>query len=156
MILKAKDHPPEPLEDSVRAWLGPISGVGLSDLGGLTQFGVFLDRLNPGARSSDRHWHENEDEFLYVLQGTPTLVDDDGAHDLAPGDACTWKAGHANAHHVVNRSTAPCLYLIVGTRAETDKVHYADIDKLYIRDADGTEHHLKRDGTPYVAANEGD
>jgi len=155
MILRGKDHPPEPLPDRVRAWLGPISGVGLGDLGGLSQFGVFLDRLDPGARSSDRHWHENEDEFLYVLEGTPTLVEEAGTHELAPGDACVWPAGVANAHHVVNRSDAPCLYLVIGTRAASDRVHYADVDKVLIRHADGSEEKQKRDGTPYVAEQQG-
>ena len=104
--------------------------------------------LAPGARSSDRHWHEAEDEFLYMLSGTAALVEDDGEHTLGPGDACAWKAGVANGHHLLNRSDAPCSYLIVGTRAPADRVHYSDLDKLYTRTADGTVSRTRRDGSP--------
>ena len=118
-----------------------------SDTGGLTQFGAFVETLEPGSASSDRHWHEAEDEFLYMLTGEATVIEDDGAHVIGPGDACCWPAGVANGHHVVNRSDAPCSYLIVGTRAPSDRVHYSDIDKLYTRD-NGTIRRTRRDGSP--------
>lgn len=129
------------------AKLGHFTAELLSDTGGLTQFGAFTETLAPGARSSERHWHENEDEFLYMLAGEATVIEDDGPHVLAPGDAATWPAGVANGHHVVNRSAQPCTYLIVGTRAASDRVHYSDIDRLYTRE-NGAVRRTRRDGSP--------
>ena len=129
------------------AHLGPFSAELMSDTGGLTQFGAFVETLPPGSASSDRHWHEGEDEFLLVLSGTPTVIEEDGPHDLAPGDAACWPAGVANGHHVLNRSDADCTYLVVGTRAASDRVHYSDIDKLYTR-RDGQVTRTRRDGSP--------
>jgi uncharacterized cupin superfamily protein len=108
-----------------------------SEAGGLTQFGAYAETLQPGSRSSDRHWHEEEDEFLYVLSGEATVIEDDGAHLLRPGDAACWPAGTANAHQVVNRSGAPCTYLIFGTRMARDVVHYPDVGRV-LYDEDGT------------------
>lgn len=129
------------------AALGHYHADLLSQTGGLTQFGAFVETLAPGAYSSDRHWHESEDEFLYMLSGEATVIEDDGAHVLAPGDAACWKAGVPNAHHVQNRSAAPCTYLIVGSRAPSDRVHYAEVDKLYTR-INGTVTRTRRDGSP--------
>lgn len=129
------------------AALGHFTAELLSDTGGLTQFGAFTETLAPGALSSDRHWHENEDEFLYMLAGEATLIEDDGPHPMHPGDAACWKAGVANGHQVINTSDASCTYLIVGTRAENDRAHYSDIDKLYTRQ-NGTVTRTKRDGSP--------
>jgi uncharacterized cupin superfamily protein len=125
--------------------------VYLSEGGGITQYGAYLDRLMPGATSSDRHWHTAEDEFLYVLDGQATLIDDDGAHDLGPGDAACWPHGCPNAHHLENRGSAPCTYLIVGTRVAHDICHYPDTGRKqvngttrwHIEDADG---HVLREG----------
>ena len=119
----------------------------LSDAAGLTQFGAALEELPPGAQSSHRHWHENEDEFLYVLAGEVTLVEDDGEHLLGPGDAVGWKAGDQNGHTLRNHSDQPARYIIVGTRAERDVCHYSDVDMLYTRDEDGTRF-TRRDGSP--------
>lgn len=121
----------------------PGSGEGTerlrySDAGGLTQFGAYAETLRPGARSSDRHWHEEEDEFLYVLSGEATVIEDDGAHPLRPGDAACWPAGAPNAHQVVNRSDAPCTYLIFGTRMARDTVHYPDTGRVQRDFEDGT------------------
>ena len=77
------------------AYMGDFAARLYSDSGGLTRFGAFVETLVPGARSSDRHWHEAEDEFLYMLDGAAVLVEDDGEHPLAPGDACVWPAGVA-------------------------------------------------------------
>lgn len=129
------------------ARLGFFTAELLSDTGGLTQFGAFTETLAPGAASSDRHWHESEDEFLYVLAGEATVIEDDGPHMLTAGDAACWPAGVANAHHVVNRSDRPCTYLVVGTRAASDRVHYADVDKLYTR-TNGIITRTRRDGGP--------
>lgn len=98
----------------------------LSDVGGLTQYGAYVQVLQPGARSSNRHWHEKEDEFLYVLSGEVTVTENDGAHTLRAGDSACWPAGQPNAHHVSNQSSEPCSYLIVGTRVTHDVCHYPD------------------------------
>ena len=108
-----------------------------SDAGGLTQFGAYVETLQPGSRSSERHWHEDEDEFLYMLSGEATVIEEDGAHLLHRGDAACWPAGTANAHQVVNRSGAPCTYLIFGTRMAHDIVHYPDVREI-LYDEDGT------------------
>lgn len=98
----------------------------LSVAGGLTQFGAYLDTLQPGAWSSNRHWHEAEDEFIYILDGQVTLRDDQGMTDLSPGDAVCWRHGDRNAHHLTNRGDVPCRYLIVGSRVAGDVCHYPD------------------------------
>lgn len=112
-----------------RARLGPWAEVRYSDAGGLTQFGAHVVTLPPGSASSDRHWHEAEDEFLYMLEGEATVVEDTGEQLLRPGDAACWRAGEANAHQVVNRSGAPCSFLVVGTRAEREVQHYPDLGR---------------------------
>lgn len=108
---------------------GAMLTEGLSVAGGLTQFGAYLQTLQPGAKSSTRHWHEREEEFLFVVSGEVTVVEDDGPHVLGPGDAACWPAGMPNAHHVINRSGLPCAYLIVGTRPTHDVCHYPDVGK---------------------------
>lgn len=113
--------------------LGPGDQTAVSDAGGLTQFGAYVETLEPGSRSSDRHWHEEEDEFLLMLEGEAVLVEEDGAHPVRAGDACAWAKGVANGHHLINRSDRPCRYLIVGTRVRDDIVHYPDLQRtLYI------------------------
>jgi len=119
-------------KDSARR--GEAAGEGkewrhLSDAGGLTQYGAYLETLQPGGRSSDRHWHEKEDEFIYVVSGEAT-VEDDGEHVLHPGDAACWPAGVPIAHQVVNRSQTPCSYLIVGTRVTHDVCHYPESGRV--------------------------
>lgn len=99
----------------------------ISDFGGLTQFGVHVHTLEPGWHASHRHWHEAEDELLFMLEGEATVVDHDGEHTLRPGDAACWPAGKPNAHRVLNRSKARCSYLICGTRVDRDTVHYPDL-----------------------------
>ncbi|MGL4322241.1 MAG: cupin domain-containing protein [Paracoccaceae bacterium] len=94
--------------------------------GGITQFGAYVDVLMPGAASSNRHWHDSEDEFAYILSGQATLIDDDGEHPLAPGDAACWPHGCPNAHHLANDGTDPCAYLIIGSRVAGDICHYPE------------------------------
>lgn len=120
----------------------------LTQPAGLTQFGVNIVRLDPGAASSIRHWHENEDEFAIVLEGEITLVDDAGATLLGVGDCASFPAADRNGHHLVNRSAAPATFLVVGTRAATETCHYPDADLLYTRDARGFRF-THKDGTPY-------
>ncbi|HET7562539.1 MAG TPA: cupin domain-containing protein [Rhodanobacteraceae bacterium] len=122
----------------------------LGDAGGLTDFGVNLLELAPGAWSSQRHWHSAEDEFVWVLEGEVTLIDDAGEHTLHTGDCATFARGEANGHHLVNRSSAAVKVLEVGSRKpDEDACDYPDID-LRVgpgRDAD----YVHRDGTPYPA-----
>jgi uncharacterized cupin superfamily protein len=108
---------------------GAFESLRYSDAGGLTQFGAYVETLQPGSQSSTRHWHEKEDEFLFVIAGEVTVIENDGAHTLAVGDAAGWPAGVANAHTVVNRSASPCSYLIMGTRLTHDVCHYPDVGR---------------------------
>jgi uncharacterized cupin superfamily protein len=95
----------------------------------LTQFGVNQVTLQPGAWSSLRHWHEKEDEFVYVLDGILTMVDDAGPHELKAGDFAAFPANEANAHHMQNRSDRPATYLAVGSRRKGEEtIHYPDED----------------------------
>lgn len=125
---------------------GPFESLRYSDAGGLTQYGAYVVTLQPGSRSSDRHWHEKEDEFLYMLSGEATVIEDDGPHVLHAGDAACWPAGAANGHHVVNRSNAPCSYLIVGTRVTHDICHYPDLGHILYTEGD-TWRITRTDGT---------
>lgn len=122
----------------------------LGDAGGLTQFGVNLTVLKPGAASALRHWHEQEDEFVYVLSGEATLIEDGGESVLRAGEAAAFPAGAANGHHLVNRSAADVAFLEVGSRAATETVAYADpeVDLRAEKDAQGWRY-LRRDGTPW-------
>ena len=115
---------------------GPFESLRYSDAGGITQYGVYLETLQPGSRSSNRHWHEKEDEMLFVIAGEVTVVENDGAHTLHAGDAACWPAGVDNAHFVTNKSSSPCTYLIMGTRVTHDVCHYPDIGRtLYTEGA---------------------
>ncbi len=120
----------------------------LGDAGGLTQFGVNLTRLAPGAGSAQRHWHRNEDEFVYVVAGEVVLIEDEGETVLKSGDAAAFKAGVRNGHHLVNRSGADALYVEIGTRAAVESGEYSDIDMTFHHDRDGNSYRHK-DGTPY-------
>src|SRR6202049_3534726 len=100
----------------------------LGDSAGLTDFGVNLLRLPPGCWSSQRHWHQAEDEFVYVLEGEVVLVENEGETLLRPGDAAGWKAGVANGHCLINRSNRDAVFLEIGTRASREVASYPDID----------------------------
>jgi uncharacterized cupin superfamily protein len=120
----------------------------LGDVVGLTQFGVNLTRLKPGAASALRHWHAEEDEFVYVLAGEAVLVEDGGETVLKPGEAAGFKAGVANGHHLVNRSDRDVLYLEIGTRAPRERSEYPDDDLRIVRD--GKQVNITRkSGEPY-------
>jgi uncharacterized cupin superfamily protein len=100
----------------------------LGNVLGLTQFGVNLTRLKSGAASALRHWHEAEDEFVYILEGEATLIDNGGETILKAGECAGFKANDPNGHCLVNKSQRDVLYLEVGTRATTDRYHYPDVD----------------------------
>ncbi len=119
----------------------------LGDVAGLTQFGVNLCRLPPGAWSAQRHWHEREDEFVYVLEGEVTLVTDGGEEVLRPGDCAGFKAGDADGHCFQNRSDRDAVILEVGSRAAGgDTVAYPGIDLRIVAGVPGYAH---ADGRPY-------
>ncbi|HVY48434.1 MAG TPA: cupin domain-containing protein [Minicystis sp.] len=122
--------------------------VALGDAAKLTQFGVNRLTLEPGAWSSQRHYHTAEDEFVYVVEGEVVLVTDAGEETLAAGDSAGFPAGVADGHHLVNRSSRPAVVLEIGTRAPegTDAVDYPDIDLVLPTHASGYQH---RDGRPY-------
>ncbi|MGB7099499.1 MAG: cupin domain-containing protein [Xanthobacteraceae bacterium] len=120
----------------------------LGNAAGLDQFGVNLTTLKPGAASALRHWHENEDELVYVLNGEVVLIEDDGETVLKSGDAAGFKANVRNGHHLVNKSNSDAVYLEIGTRARHERAEYPDIDLLVIRDDDGARY-THKDGKPY-------
>src|SRR5262245_48910161 len=116
---------------------------------GLTNFGVTLTRLEPGAVSALRHAHGRQDEFVYVLEGEPTLVTDSGETVLRPGMCAGFKAGTGNGHHLVNRSARPVIYLEIGDRSPGDSVVYPDDDLGAVLEPDGRWRFTHKDGTPY-------
>jgi len=121
----------------------------LGDLFGLTHFGVNLTRLPPGSMSALRHAHALHDEFVYVLEGRPVLVTDEGDTALAPGMCAGFKAGTGNAHHLVNRTDKDVVYLELGERTRPEAVTYPDDDIHGSHGADGRWGYTHKDGTPY-------
>lgn len=120
----------------------------LGNVAGLTQFGVNLTRLKPGAASALRHWHVEEDEFIYVLEGEATLITDAGEQILGPGMAAGFPAGKEDGHQLINNSRADVLYLEIGSRHPAEEAHYPDVD-LHMRRLDGDARFFHKDGTPY-------
>lgn len=118
----------------------------LGNPGGLTDFGVNLTRLPPGAWSSQRHWHTDEDELVYVLSGELVLITDAGEQLLAAHDCAAFPKHRADGHHLINRSTQMAVYLEIGSRSERDCCHYPDID-LHWDSNTGVYTH--KDGAPY-------
>lgn len=129
----------------------PIVGRERKRLGnavGLSQFGVNLTTLKPGAWSSQRHWHRNEDEFIYVVSGEITLREDHGEIVLKPGDSAGWKANGRVGHCLINRTDKDAVYLEVGTRCPTETAVYPDIDMRAEKDKTGMRY-LHKNGEPY-------
>jgi uncharacterized cupin superfamily protein len=120
----------------------------LGDLFGLRNFGVNLTRLAPGAMSALRHAHEKQDEFVYVLEGTPTLRTNEGAMLLSPGMCAGFRAGTGDAHHLVNESATDVVYLEIGDRTPGDSAVWPD-DDLQAMEIDGKRRMAHRDGRPY-------
>lgn len=120
----------------------------LTDHLGLTQFGVNLTTLEPGARSSHRHWHVKEGEFIYMLEGELVLVTMKGEQLLTPSMAVGFTAGDKDAHHLINRSSAPATYLEIGTRSPDEDVTYPDID-LRAEKRGGRYRFFRKNGEPY-------
>lgn len=120
----------------------------LGDLFGLANFGVNLTRLAPNAVSALRHAHSKQDEFIYILQGSPTLHTDEGRTQLAPGMCAGFKAATGNGHHLVNETSEEVIYLEVGDRTPGDEGSYPD-DDLKAVSVEGKWHFTRKDGTPY-------
>ena len=120
----------------------------LGDLFGLRNFGVNLTRLPPGGASALRHAHEKQDEFVYILEGACTLVTDAGETPMRAGMCAGFRAGTWDAHQLVNRGDADCLYLEIGDRTLFEKVVYPDDDLMILPGEDGRSVYYRKDGTP--------
>lgn len=118
----------------------------LGDDAGLMDFGVNLTRLPPGGWSSQRHWHSHEDEFVYLIAGELTLVEDRGETVLRAGDCAAFPKGTADGHHLINTSDDVAVYLEIGSRHSDDLTTCSDVDMMSAN-ADGRFVH--KDGTPY-------
>jgi uncharacterized cupin superfamily protein len=123
--------------------------IKLGEAAGLTQFGVNLCTLPPGAWSSQRHWHTKGDELIHVVSGEVVLVTDEGEDTLRAGDSAGFKAGDRSGHHFQNRSASDAVIMEIGTRVEGDETFYPDID---LRTVAG-QGYAHRDGTPYPKEN---
>jgi uncharacterized cupin superfamily protein len=137
----ATGYPPpfdREVEGRLKRRLGPLSG--------LTDFGVSHVVLKPGGWSSQRHWHNGEDEFVVMLEGEAVLVEDDGRTLLRAGECAAWPKGSTNGHHLRNESGEDCVFVVVGGGICTGG-GYSDIDMLFT--ADGQ--YVHKDGTPYAA-----
>jgi uncharacterized cupin superfamily protein len=120
----------------------------LAPASGLTDFGASHVVLKPGAWSSQRHWHDGEDEFLVMLSGEAVLVEDDGRTVLRPGDCAAWPKGSTNGHHLRNESGVDCEFVAVGGGVNTGG-GYSDIDMMWTAD----DRYVHKDGTPYETAS---
>jgi uncharacterized cupin superfamily protein len=116
----------------------------LAPAAGLTELGASQVTLKPGAWSSQRHWHDGEDEFLVMLSGEAVLVEDDGRTLLRPGDCAAWPKGSTNGHHLINESDKDCAFVVVGGGTNTGG-GYSDIDLAFTAD----DRYVHKDGTPY-------
>jgi uncharacterized cupin superfamily protein len=132
-------YPPPFNEDVAGRWyrrLAPATGI--------TEFGVSHVTLKPGAWSSQRHWHDNEDEFLVMLSGEAMLVEDEGCTLLQAGDCAAWPKGSTNGHHLRNEGEQDCVFIVVGAGQNTGG-GYSDIDMMWTAD----DRYVHKDGTPY-------
>ena len=131
---------PEPFHAEVQGrWWKRIAPAA-----GLTEMGASHVTLDPGAWSSQRHWHETEDELVIMLSGRAVLVEDDGETELGPGDVAAWPKGVTNGHHLINRSSEPCTFIAISAGERTSG-GYSDIDMVWT--GDGA--FRRRDGTEY-------
>ncbi|MCJ2186536.1 cupin domain-containing protein [Novosphingobium beihaiensis] len=116
----------------------------LAPAGGLTEMGASHVVLKPGAWSSQRHWHDDEDELLIMLAGEAVLVENDGRTVLKPGDVCAWPKGAPNGHHLINESSADCTFIAISAGNRNGTGAYPDIDMKFT-----SEGYFHKDGTPY-------
>ena len=132
-------YPPPFNQDVAGRWyrrLAPATG--------LTDFAASHVTLKPGAWSSQRHWHDGEDEFLVMLSGEAVLVEDEGRTILRPGDIAAWPKGTGNGHHLINEGDNDCIFVVVGG-GENSGGGYSDIDMLFTAD----NRYVHKDGSPY-------
>jgi uncharacterized cupin superfamily protein len=120
----------------------------LGNAAGLDQFGVNLTTLKPGAASALRHWHAQEDELVYILEGEVVLIEDGGETTLRPGDAAGFKANSPNGHHLLNKTKRDAVLLEIGTRSKHERAEYPDVDLVHIRDDEGARY-THKNGKPY-------
>jgi uncharacterized cupin superfamily protein len=120
--------------------------IRLGDAAGPTQFGANITILPPGCRSSIRHWHKNEDEFVMVIKGDLTLVDDHGETPLKRGDFAAFPAGEQNGHTIANNSDQEAHFLVIGTHADHEIAYYSDID-MKVEFKDGIADFTRKDGS---------
>lgn len=106
----------------------------IAEPGGLTQFGAFIHTLMPGTRSSIKHWHQSEDELVYVLSGEVTVVEGEAESILGPGDAAAFPQGSPVGHYLWNKGQSPAQCMVIGTRSQTDRITYPDHDRVLHRD----------------------
>ena len=133
---------PAPFDEAVQGrWYRRLASAT-----GISAFGASEVILQPGAWSSQRHWHEGEDELLVMLEGEAVLVEDDGRTPVRPGDILAWPAGVANGHHLINESDSPCRFVVVGG-GPAKGGGYSDIDMIFTPEGD----YRRKDGTPYEA-----
>lgn len=125
------------------------SSLRLGDAGGLTQFGVNLVMLEPGAVSSLRHWHLNEDEFVMVTEGECVMVQDEGETIMRPGDCAAFPAGSTNGHQFLNRTDKVAKFLVIGTKAPREVATYSDVD-MKIEIEGGKARFTYKDGTDWT------
>lgn len=121
----------------------------LGDAGGLTQFGANLVTLQPGALSSLRHWHQNEDEFVMITEGECVLVQDAGEVVMRVGDCAAFPAGSTDGHHFINRTEQEARFLVVGTRAKAEVATYSDVD-MKVQMKGGKARFTYMDGTDWA------
>ncbi len=132
---------PEPFHEQVQGrWWKRIA-----PLAGLTEMGASHVTLEPGAWSSQRHWHDGEDEMVVMLSGTAVLVEDDGETEVGAGDVLAWAKGVRNGHCLINRSDAPCTFIAISAGPTNSGGGYSDIDMIWTEDG----RFCRRDGTEY-------
>lgn len=141
------DGPAEGLAPNLT--LGPFETRSLGDHFGLTHFGVAMETLLPGSKSSMRHWHTKSDEFVMMMEGELVLVTNEGETTLSPGMVAGFKAGDENGHHLINRTEASATFLVVGSRFRGDEPRYPDDDFQWLVVEDGARVAARKDGTKY-------
>ncbi|MEZ5655603.1 MAG: cupin domain-containing protein [Sphingobium sp.] len=140
-LTNATGYPPEQAKAVEGRWYRRLAPEG-----GLTDFGASHVVLKPGAWSSQRHWHEDEDEMVIMLSGEAVLIDDTGRTPMMPGDVAIFPKNDGNGHHLVNESESDCIFVALGRAAE-GVCHYSDIDMRY----KAGEGYTRRDGSPVAA-----
>ncbi len=151
-VFRSEDVP----ESNATGYPGPFRDLNMKryfrkigDFGGISNYGVNLIRVLPGAQSSCRHAHSKQDELAYIISGTLTLETDAGRKPVGPGTWIAFPAGTGDAHRFINETKDEATFLVIGDRALDDDVIYPDVDLALVRDADGKQRFTRKDGTSY-------